>query len=188
MKFHQPEYDFLFSTCAMRFVCRHNALRRITIRPSDIEGFWHVERWTDGSIESTRRPMRADGLSYFLKRWGFPAERTAWEALVDEEVHSEDGERSEPADIAMLRAYRVVYFLKAGPFIKIGFTAGPLRARIEQLKTGCPYEIQPLATISGDHRTERDLHRRFRKHRANLEWFHATDEILSFVEGYANAA
>jgi hypothetical protein len=176
----QPQYDFLFAGGARRFVDQSDPLRQITISPSrEHPGYWHVERWISGIIEKTNRPMLADGLSYFLKRWQFPPDKDQWKAIAEFDDRDELPESA--SDLALLRAFKVVYFLQAGPFIKIGYTSCPLKSRIEQLKTGCPYEIVPLATMAGDITTERQLHRRFQKYRANLEWFHACEQLIGFI-------
>lgn len=181
MKIHQPEYDHVFFGGAKRCVVQR-PFQQITISPSrNHPGFWDVDRITIDGATAFRKPIRQDGLSYFLKQIDVPADASAWESMSDDESDYDC------LDLQLARPCNVVYFLKAGPFIKIGFTGRMVQSRIDQLKTGCPYEIRLLATIDGDISTERTLHGRFAKHRANLEWFHAADEIMSFILGCANA-
>lgn len=82
---------------------------------------------------------------------------------------------------AMIEEFGTVYFLQAGPFIKIGFTRWPVQRRIAQLSTGCPYQIILLAEVRGSPDFEALCHRKFSEHRAHGEWFHATTEILNFI-------
>lgn len=82
---------------------------------------------------------------------------------------------------ASLAAAKLVYFLGAGPFVKIGQARMSPQRRIKQLQTGCPYPIELLAWLPGGRERERALHRRFSQWRAQSEWFHATEEILAYV-------
>jgi len=75
----------------------------------------------------------------------------------------------------------VVYFVRAGGFVKIGFTSKAVHLRINEFKTGCPYETELIGTIDGDLKTERSLHRRFAHLRSSGEWFIATDELISYI-------
>lgn len=75
----------------------------------------------------------------------------------------------------------IVYFLRAGDFVKIGKATGAATSRVSQLKTGCPFPIEVVATIPGGYAKEGALHRRFASIRAHGEWFHATPELLAYV-------
>lgn len=75
----------------------------------------------------------------------------------------------------------IVYFLKAGPFIKIGKATGSAESRISQLQTGCPFPISVMATVQGGCKEERRLHRRFKHLNSHGEWFHAVPELLKYV-------
>jgi hypothetical protein len=76
----------------------------------------------------------------------------------------------------------IVYFLRAGEFIKIGKSTHSGRRRIAELQTGCPYPISLIAEIQGGLREEAALHRRFAHIRAHGEWFHATTDLLAHIE------
>lgn len=76
----------------------------------------------------------------------------------------------------------IVYFLRAGEFIKIGKATGDPLSRVSQLKTGCPFPIEVVATMPGGYREEGDLHNRFQHIRAHGEWFHATLELCAYIE------
>ena len=75
----------------------------------------------------------------------------------------------------------VVYFLRAGPFIKIGKATHSPAMRVRELQTGCPYPIEVLHFLAGDVAMERKLHRRFAHCRAHGEWFHASASLLAFI-------
>lgn len=78
----------------------------------------------------------------------------------------------------------VVYFLRAGPFVKIGLASfGDVQARIEDLQTGCPYEITLLAVTIGDRSAELKLHRRFEslRSRATGEWFAFDGDLEMYI-------
>lgn len=75
----------------------------------------------------------------------------------------------------------IVYFLRAGDFIKIGKATGTPDSRISQLKTGCPFPIEVAATMIGGYDVERSLHKRFAAIRAHGEWFHAASDLLEFI-------
>lgn len=76
----------------------------------------------------------------------------------------------------------VVYFLRAGEFVKIGKATGSASSRVSQLKTGCPFPIEVMATIPGGIDKEHSLHQQFSHIRAHGEWFHAHPSLLSFIK------
>lgn len=181
MKFHRPEFDHVFRSVSME--CVIDPLRKVTITPSlDHPGFWHFEIWDKDVIDSTRlgRPIRKDGLSHLLEAWRFPSDESTWKPAESDVVPSLPVKKTMGAGL--------VYFLKGGPFVKIGFTTGPLSCRIDAIKTGCPYPIESLGCVAGTVQTERALHRKFRRYRANLEWFHESPDLLQFIAAQAVAA
>jgi Meiotically Up-regulated Gene 113 (MUG113) protein len=64
-----------------------------------------------------------------------------------------------------------VYALRAGDHVKIGTTAGPIAARMNELATGCPYPIACVGWQVGGPSLEAALHRYFAAHRTHNEWF-----------------
>lgn len=64
-----------------------------------------------------------------------------------------------------------IYAVKAGDFIKIGFTKGDVRERIAQLQTGCPMELQLIGTGPGGRYMESSIHAILKDYRAHGEWF-----------------
>jgi hypothetical protein len=64
-----------------------------------------------------------------------------------------------------------IYAVKAGDFIKIGFTKGDVWERLAQLQTGCPMELQLLGTGPGGRLMEGRIHAILKDYRAHGEWF-----------------
>lgn len=83
--------------------------------------------------------------------------------------------------------YGRVYFVqcgKDGP-IKIGFTTGPMRKRLDGLQTSCPYRLKVLGVIANQPReSEAYIQAAFRKSRTHREWFKPTPELLAFIARY----
>jgi hypothetical protein len=65
--------------------------------------------------------------------------------------------------------------------IKIGFTAKDHSDRVSSLQIGNHLELEALATIPGDMRTERELHARFAEHHLRGEWFAPHQSLLARV-------
>lgn len=76
----------------------------------------------------------------------------------------------------------IVYFLGAGPFVKIGKATGDPSQRIDQLKTGCPFPIQVLGFVPGGRIEESLLHSRFAKYRAHGEWFRNEGALAEYLK------
>lgn len=76
-----------------------------------------------------------------------------------------------------------IYFIQCngtdGP-IKIGIAVDPNR-RLSELRIGCPYPMQMLATCPGDDMLERQLHATFRDDRIHGEWFTCTPKLLELA-------
>lgn len=130
-----------------------------------------------GGME-TKRPVRADGLWLFLgnelEKLGFVAGQLSWDRV--------EAKRYEPR----AREIGVVYFLQAGPFIKIGRSQA-LDRRINDLQTACPYQIDYIGSIVGGAKEETMLHRRFAHLRSSGEWFHATPALVDHVNSLLGA-
>ncbi|MEU4772952.1 GIY-YIG nuclease family protein [Micromonospora sp. NPDC023644] len=71
----------------------------------------------------------------------------------------------------------VVYFIKFGPYVKIGYST-QLHGRLRAL--GKP-TTDVLAVIPGGYAEEQELHTRFKKARVINELFHATPELVEFI-------
>lgn len=77
-----------------------------------------------------------------------------------------------------------VYFVRRGTSggVKIGYAENP-HARMRGMQTANEDELFLLGAITGGREVEQELHRRFAAGRKRGEWFHATPELLAFIEG-----
>ena len=76
----------------------------------------------------------------------------------------------------------LVYFIRFGDRIKIGFTTD-LKRRLQVL----PHDML-LATTPGTMRDEGRLHQRFAHLRITGEWFHAAPDLLAYIAALDDAA
>lgn len=81
----------------------------------------------------------------------------------------------------------MVYFLKVGTRIKIGYTRKPSQ-RITALQSMNARRGQLLAIILGGPDKEADLHRQFSNLRLHGEWFKATPYLLDEIGKLAMAS
>jgi hypothetical protein len=82
----------------------------------------------------------------------------------------------------------IVYFLRAGDFIKIGKATGNPMSRIATLKTGCPFKIDVMAYMPGGIAEERELHKKFSNLKSHGEWFHADPALIEHIESIGASA
>lgn len=75
-----------------------------------------------------------------------------------------------------------IYFIRAGQFIKIGFTTKMPWARMAELQVGNPEEMTMLFFLPGTIEQEKDFHRKFYQLRARGEWFRLAPELVEFIE------
>lgn len=75
-----------------------------------------------------------------------------------------------------------VYVIKSGTHVKIG-KASDVVKRISSLQTANPSEIEVIAILTeGDgHKLERELHKRFARHRFRGEWFNFNGDLAEWV-------
>ncbi len=86
----------------------------------------------------------------------------------------------------MKQKKQVVYFIQVGDLIKIGRTSD-YNSRIQALKSTIPNEVIELGVVVGGSELEKELHKRFNANRSHGEWFHATSELISYVDKTAIA-
>jgi hypothetical protein len=79
----------------------------------------------------------------------------------------------------------LIYFIQAGPFVKIGYT-GNIKARQNELRVGCPYEQKLLRTIPGGLKMEAMIHSMAARYHFRGEWFRYEGELKKWVEGADN--
>ena len=75
-----------------------------------------------------------------------------------------------------MRHSDVLYFIRAGDFVKIGRTSD-LDGRMKTLQVGCPHEIEEATGFSGCGSEERVVHTRLAAHKVRGEWFRWHDGI-----------
>ena len=111
----------------------------------------------------------------------------------DDAVIAECHEKAEALTIAM-RAWRpevpvrptkgVIYFLRLGEHIKIGFTLD-LEKRIFSLKTGSPVTGELIGTLRGSREIDRFVRWLFRAVHVRGDWFQQAPELLTFIADHA---
>ena len=77
----------------------------------------------------------------------------------------------------------MIYFLRAGPAIKIGYSGSPAAAirRLTGFQTANAQNLQLLGVAEGDRKQEAALHRRFSAYHLRGEWFAADQELLTVI-------
>ena len=65
-------------------------------------------------------------------------------------------------------------------FVKIGVSVDPCK-RLEQMRTGNPYDLYIWRVVRGGYELEKKLHDHLDRYRANGEWFETNDYISSLV-------
>jgi len=108
-----------------------------------------------------------------------PDEREAAEACLAEYLSTEA-----PPLYGTTIGDGIVYFVGFNGFVKIGFSVNVER-RIRDLQKGAPYRLEVYAAIPGSLNDEKQLHRRFIRHRTDIgEWFHYSDEIKAYINSF----
>lgn len=144
-------------------------------------GFVHYEVTSITRHESwaSKRPvapsMVATALDLLLQPLGFSVDDIRWRP---DDCKPHDGKREA---LRGRQAQDFVYFLLAGPFVKIGKTSGRPDSRIKELQTGCPFPIQLVGHVRGGMSKERELHRSFADYRAHGEWFRHEGALAEFI-------
>lgn len=77
-----------------------------------------------------------------------------------------------------------VYFIQdlCCGLIKIGYTDGPVRARVSSIQTSSPHELKLIGDIDGSSDVEMELHELLKEHRARGEWFHPAPIVVETIE------
>lgn len=76
-----------------------------------------------------------------------------------------------------------VYFIACGETmrVKIGYTTGSPYDRLKSLQTGSPTMLVLMALQRGGPDVERQLHKKFEKHRVRGEWFQMCEELFDHI-------
>lgn len=135
---------------------------------------------------NSKRPIDpvyiGDALQLLLQPLGFSLDDVRWRP---DGTKPHDNERRERR---LAEQDHFVYFVTAGPFLKIGKTSGAPDSRIKELQTGCPFPMQLVAHLPGGLRKERELHRKFDEYRAHGEWFRHEGRLAAFVQSLVEVA
>lgn len=77
----------------------------------------------------------------------------------------------------------MVYFIKSGEFVKIGFCIGSHALyRLSSLQTGNPIKLELLAgLVDGDEETESRLHVKYLSFHHRGEWFRYEGELKEMI-------
>jgi len=155
----------------------------VTLCPSAKHpSFIHYEVWAlrSGECITSREPVFpshvGDFIASALEPWGINAARLSWRKADAKAPDSQYPKKS---------TNEFVYFLSAGPFVKIGKATGSPDARIRDLQTGCPYPIRLVAHVCGGLREEQTLHQRFASLRTHGEWFRHEGELAQYIQEVA---
>lgn len=75
-----------------------------------------------------------------------------------------------------------VYFLRSGPYVKIGKTTN-LDERIKTLRIQLPFEVELVHAVEcrDHHEVESSFHEMFKDHRVNGEWFEMPNERFNYI-------
>lgn len=78
-----------------------------------------------------------------------------------------------------------VYFITAPELglVKIGYSNAPKR-RLAILQTGSPVKLELAAVVPAGVKQEKQLHRRFRANKKQLEWFEICAEISAIIDAH----
>lgn len=145
-------------------------------------GYWDFFVCDIPSSQSIKsiKPISGEGVAIVLEQFGG---FESWVFTPCDKSNCDTPTISVLEKIELLpRESEVVYFLRAGDFIKIGKATGSPRSRVATLQTGCPYKISVISYMYGGLIEEQALHKRFSAIRAHGEWFRAEKELIEFIE------
>jgi DNA-binding XRE family transcriptional regulator len=80
----------------------------------------------------------------------------------------------------------MIYFIKQGDYVKIGFT-NRFKTRLNQLQVSSPIKLEVLGIIEGNKNDENNMHEKFKHISTNGEWFIYCDELKSYIDLLDNA-
>lgn len=80
----------------------------------------------------------------------------------------------------------MIYFIKQGDYVKIGFT-NRFNIRLNQLQVSSPIKLEVLGIIEGDKTNEKYMHDKFKHISTNGEWFIYCDELKSYIDTLDNS-
>ncbi len=150
------------------------------------KGYFNLNMFASGSGYSidTKKPITPEFVKYsfelYLKEFNGNPNNFNW--TYREQNHLDNIHAVSTKKFPRIeKTQDIVYFISAGNFIKIGKSTGNPKARIQTLQTGCPYKIEVLGWINGDVYLEKELHKKFSKHKAHGEWFSNHYDITDYL-------
>jgi excisionase family DNA binding protein len=81
----------------------------------------------------------------------------------------------------------MIYFIRCGSAIKIGYTSNSAEKRLADLQPANPCPLTLLCVVDGSTSDEAALHRTFSHLLIHGEWYAATEELLQFIAGVSEA-
>lgn len=77
----------------------------------------------------------------------------------------------------------MIYFIKAGDFIKVGYTKSEssFKYRLSSYKTSCPFSVSVISKFDGGVDLEKDILNYFIEHHQKGEWFRYHKDIEDFA-------
>jgi hypothetical protein len=79
----------------------------------------------------------------------------------------------------------MVYLLKSGPYLKIGFTSGPsINHRLHQIRNASPYDIEVLAARPGTYDQEQALHAGAKQWQHRGDWYNDCQELREYCDQF----
>ena len=76
------------------------------------------------------------------------------------------------------------YALRAGEYIKIGFTRGCILKRMTKLQTGNPIELRIVGIGNGGRFMERHAHKALKPYRAFGEWYRDEPIVREMIKNF----
>lgn len=79
----------------------------------------------------------------------------------------------------------MVYLLKTGPYLKIGFTSqASLEGRLHQIRNASPYHIEVLACRPGTYEQEQELHRGAKQWKHRGDWYEDCPDLRTYADRF----
>ncbi|MHA2219168.1 MAG: GIY-YIG nuclease family protein [Candidatus Hodarchaeales archaeon] len=77
----------------------------------------------------------------------------------------------------------MIYFVQAGKNgpIKIGYTNGDIKERLNQLQTGNPYQLRLWWLLDGDQSDEKEIQESWKNENIKGEWFHPSNKLWQYI-------
>lgn len=167
----------------------------------DAVGWAAIAKWINNSERAAMAAAKNKDcpLPVLMAKDGTPlARRDDCIAWRNAQILVDDGTEHGPKPVDMIKdpvsfnghlVHRIgVYVLSAvgSGRVKVGFTTD-LSKRIEDMSTGCPFDLEVMAFIGGGRLLEQTLHEALSLHHARREWFHDNDDVRNIVVYTAHA-